>query len=274
MRKLATLALCALVVSGVVGSGVAWAKSSTAIVTVLHGLPGLTADVYVNGELTLDGFEPLSSTDPLELPAGSYDIAIREVGASADSEPALEGTVKLEAGTNVSIIAHPNSEGVPALSVFQNDVRPVKAGMTRLEVRHVAAASDLDVSVDQKATLTGLGTGKAGTKVLPAGRHDITVTEAQQSASLIGPETINLKEGTARILYVTGSLDEGTLDLMSQTLTGLQSRTSVFTGDGGLAAEPRFPLWATALMIIGALAVAGAAWSLVRSSSLATRPGR
>jgi len=261
MRRLTVLALFALVVSG---SGIAWAGPATATVTVLHGLPGLTADVYVNGKLTLDGFKPLSSTSPLKLPAGSYDIAIREVGAPADSKPAMEGTVQLKAGTNVSIIAHPDSQGTPSLSVFQNDLAPVKAGMTRLEVRHVAAAPELDVWVDGKRTLTEIQTEKAATKVLSAGEHPVLVTESRQTAGLIGPEGVNLKEGTARILYVTGSLDEKTLDLMSQTLTGLQSGPGVLSGNGGFAATRGFPAWAAALMVLGALAVGGSAWSLLR----------
>src|SRR5207249_5113713 len=144
-----------------------------------------------------------------------------------------------------------DSAGTPSLSVFVNDLKPVKAGKTRLEVRHVAAAPDLDVWVDGKPTLTQLGTGKERTKVLSAGKHPILVTEAQQTAGLIGPDSVSLKEGTARILYVTGSLAEKTLDLMSQTLTGLQSGAGVLSGDGGLAAAPGFPTWAAALMVLG-----------------------
>lgn len=271
MRKLSALVLFALVLSL---SSVAQAKPGTAIVTVLHGLPGLTADVYVNGKLTLDGFKPMSATSPLELPAGSYDVAIREVGAPADSEPALEGTAELKAGSNVSIVAHPDAQGTPSLTVFENDLTPVKAGRTRLEVRHVAAASDLDVWVDGEPTLTALGAGKAKTKMLPAGDHPILVTQAQQTDGLIGPDGMNLKEGTARILYVTGSLDEGTLDLMSQTLAGLQSGPGVFSGDGGLAAPPGFPVWVAALMVVGMLAVAGSAWSLVRVRGIRARSDR
>ena len=39
-------------------------------------MPGLTVDVYVNGDLTLEDFAPDTVTDELELPAGDYDIAI------------------------------------------------------------------------------------------------------------------------------------------------------------------------------------------------------
>src|SRR6266536_977833 len=65
------------------------AGSGLATITILHGLPKVTADVYVNGKLTLDGFEPESATGALSLPAGDYDVAIREVGSSPTSDPAL-----------------------------------------------------------------------------------------------------------------------------------------------------------------------------------------
>lgn len=79
----------------------AQARPARTTVTVLHALPGFTADVYVNGKLTLSGFEPETATDPLELPPGRYRIAIRDVGAAPTSEPALAGTVTLKAGENL-----------------------------------------------------------------------------------------------------------------------------------------------------------------------------
>src|SRR5713101_4733353 len=50
--------------------------ASNASITVLHGLPQFTADVYVNGKLLLDGFKPESVTQPISVPAGTYHIAI------------------------------------------------------------------------------------------------------------------------------------------------------------------------------------------------------
>src|SRR5438094_9556674 len=71
------------------------APATPATVTIMHGLPGFTADVYVNEKLTLDGFKPKDATPALSLPAGRYDIAIRNVGESADTKPALQASVKL-----------------------------------------------------------------------------------------------------------------------------------------------------------------------------------
>lgn len=43
------------------------AADGDAMLSVLHGVPDLTVDVYVNGDLTLDDFEPGDLAGPLEL---------------------------------------------------------------------------------------------------------------------------------------------------------------------------------------------------------------
>src|SRR5438093_3900940 len=103
----------------------AQANPVTATVTVLHALPGFTADVYVNGKLTLSGFKPETATDPLALPPGRYKIDIRDVGAEPTAKPVLSGAVTLTAGQNLSIIAGLTAQGDPELNVFQNDLTRV-----------------------------------------------------------------------------------------------------------------------------------------------------
>ena len=50
--------------------------ADTATVSVLHAVPDTPVDVYANGERLIDDFQPGTLTDPLELPAGSYDLAL------------------------------------------------------------------------------------------------------------------------------------------------------------------------------------------------------
>jgi hypothetical protein len=40
-------------------------------VSILHGVPGLTVDVYANGDKILSNFAPGTLTDPLKLSEGS-----------------------------------------------------------------------------------------------------------------------------------------------------------------------------------------------------------
>ena len=132
------------------------AQDGTGTVTVLHGVPDLTVDVYVNGDLTLEDFAPGTVTDPLSLPAGDYDIAIRPADAAADSDPAISGSTTLPAGANASIIAHLTESGDPTLGVFVNDTSEVAAGEARLGVRHTAAAPAVDIAANGDVVAEGL----------------------------------------------------------------------------------------------------------------------
>lgn len=253
-------------------AGPAWgtqAAPATATVTVLHALPAFTADVYVNGELTLSGFEPETATDPLELPAGRYTLEIRDVGASPDSEPALRGTLKLEAGQNLSIIAGLTEEGEPALNVFANDLTRVAPGRSRLIVRNVADTASFGVQLDGELVFRRVPNSGEKTQGFEAGVYSF---EATAGESTIGPEELVLEEGTAGIVYTVGSVEGGTLDLMFQTIRALQSAPgSVLTGDGGLAAPQGFPAWASATMVLAVLGLVGSVTVLVRRRSAADR---
>ena len=77
----------ALVALGAVAP--AGAAESPAMLSVLHGVPDLTVDVYVNDELTLDDFAPGDLAGPLELPAGTYTVAITASDAADASDPAI-----------------------------------------------------------------------------------------------------------------------------------------------------------------------------------------
>ena len=259
MRKLLSLLASLLIV--VAFAGGAWAKAkANSSVTIVHGLPRFTADVYVNGELLLSGFKAESTTDPLTLEEGEYDVAIRDVGSPADSEPALQDVITLNGGLNVSIVAHLDEGGTPALSVFENDLSQIPAGESLLVLRHQAAAPAVDVMSDGETLLTDVTSGNEADTNLAVATHEVAVAAAGGGEELVSPTALQFEEGTAHVLYLIGSADDDTLDLMVQTVSGLQSAPSgVATGDGGLAETPAFPAWAAIVMI-------GAAFVLVASS--------
>jgi hypothetical protein len=229
------------------------AQARPATVTVLHALPGFTADVYVNGKLTLSGFKPETATDPIELPAGRYRIEIRDVGADPASEPALAGTVTLKAGENLSIIAGLTVDGDPQLNVFRNGLTRVPPGRARLIVRNVADVASIGVRLDGKRVFGSVPHGdQQRAQLEAAGPHQLEATVSGDVA--IGAEDLMLQEGTVGIVYAVGSASGGTLDFMFQTIRELQSSpTSVLTGDGGLATSTALPAWALATMTLAAL---------------------
>ncbi|HMO11653.1 MAG TPA: DUF4397 domain-containing protein, partial [Actinotalea sp.] len=65
------------------------AATGTASLSVLHGVPGLTVDVWVNGERTLDDFTPGTLAGPLDLAPGTYSVAITASDAADASSPAI-----------------------------------------------------------------------------------------------------------------------------------------------------------------------------------------
>jgi hypothetical protein len=226
------------------------AASRQASVTIIHGLPGFTADVYLNGDLLLDGFKPTSTAGPLQLDPGSYEVGIREVGAPADSPPVLSGTLRLSSRSNISIVAHLTRSGDPTLGVFHNTFEHVSPGRSLLYVRNVAAVPPLSVRLDDRLVKSGLREGGEWSVATAPGRHMIAFGSGAANDVLIPPTDIHLDEGVAQIVYVVGSAKADNLDLMLQTVRGVRSAPSgVLTGDGGLGAEPGFPPWAVAVMV-------------------------
>ena len=54
---------------------------------VVHGIPGVPVDVYVNDNNQLPNFQPSTVAGPLTLPAGDYNIKIRPAGDAAVIRP-------------------------------------------------------------------------------------------------------------------------------------------------------------------------------------------
>lgn len=200
------------------------ATDDAAQLSVLHGVPDLTVDVWVNGERTLDDFEPASLAGPLELPAGTYSVAITAADAEDDSEPVLGPLdLPLEAGGNYTAVAHLDADGAPTASFFTNDISETAAGEGRLTVRHTAAAPEVDILAGGEAVISGLANGSEESLDLPAGTVPAAVAAAGTTEPVLGPVDVPVEEGTSTIVYAWGSLEDDTLDVATQTITGLHS---------------------------------------------------
>ena len=215
------------------------AQESDASVVVVHGIPDTTVDVYVNDELTLDDFAFTTVTEPLRLPAGDYAIAVRAGDAEPTAAPILSANAALEGGQNVSLVAHLTEGGDPALTPFVNDTAPTAAGNGRLVVRHTAAAPAVDVLAGGSPVFTNLANPNEAKADLPAGTVAAAVALTGTTEPVIGPADVPVTEGGATIVYAVGSAEAGNLQVLSQTVSGLDSPpAAVNTGTSGLAAEP------------------------------------
>jgi hypothetical protein len=239
------------------------AASGKATVTVIHGLPHFVADVYVDGKLLLNGFEPEAAAGPLELAPGTYHLAIRDVGASSDAPPALAATVELRAGHNYTAAAHLSPGDGVALSLFDNDISPIPLGKSRLVVRDLAAAPPLNVQVDGTTLFAGLRSSRSRSSVIGPGAYRIGAQADDGSSVTIPATPVELSAGEEGFVYVIGSAQDGTLDLMFQSVNGLSVLADgVQAGSGGMAAPPGFPRWAIVLMILAGVSIAASGVAL------------
>lgn len=193
-----------------------------ALLSVLHGVPGLTVDVWVNGELTLDDFTPGTLAGPLELAAGDYRIAITASDATSAENPVIGPVdVELDEGRNYTAVAHLSADGAPTASLFTNDTKaPRNDEKGKLTVRHVAAAPAVDVLAGGSAVIEDLRNPDEATLKLKAGTISAAVAAAGTTDPVIGPADINVEAGKNTIVYAWGSVADNNLKLAVQVVGG------------------------------------------------------
>jgi len=251
-------------------------SDTAADLSVLHGVPDTPVDVWVNGELTLDDFQPGDLAGPLELPAGTYSVAITAPDAADDSQPVIGPVdLPLAAGTSYTAVAHLGADGAPTATLFTNDIATTAAGEGRLTVRHTAAAPAVDILAGGQAVVSGLENPKEAVLNLPAGTVSAAVAVAGTTDPVIGPADVDVAEGVNTIVYAWGSAEDGNLDLAVQTIEGLHSSPDgVNTGSAGLAADsdPAPLVWAGAALL--ALLTAAAAFGRRLQPATVRQEGR
>lgn len=219
MRKLLSLLAVLVLMTGAVGAASA---ADTATGYVVHGIPGLVVDVYVDGQLFVEDFKPDTIAGPLVGPANrSANVVI--VPANGDpSQPALEATVSFPAGANVSIVAHLTEAGAPTLSIFNNDFSKTGSGQTRLIVRHTAAAPAVDAlffpGTANELRVGPLANGQQTAAGLPAGNYTAALVPAGTSTAVYGPFSSDLKAGKVYVVYAVGTLGS-TFKLLTQEIS-------------------------------------------------------
>ena len=230
-------------------AGPAGAQEATATVTVIHAVPaedGFPADVYLNGDLIIDGFVFEAASEAFAVPAGSAQLEVFPEGAdpAADS-PAVEAEVTLESGVDYSVVAQ-LVEDAPVLTVFVNDTSQLEPGQSRLTVRQASAVEDIDVAIDGEGLFEGLAQAVDATADLAAGPHDVSFLA---TGEVLVERSLSLPEGELLVLYAVGTPNNDSFNLLAQSVIAQQTTPSgVPTGTGGLKAgvDP------TPMMMLGA----------------------
>jgi hypothetical protein len=262
----------------VVGAGSAVAAAGDGTVYVVHGIPGVTVDVYVNGTKTLPNFTPGTVAGPLTLPAGSYAIKVFAAGADPSTATAvIDTTVNLPAGANASLVAGLDASAKPTLFTFVNDVSAAPAGQGRLAVGHTAAAPAVDVLANGSPAFTNLVNGKEDAAALPVGTISASVTATGTTTPvLIGPANVPVTAGMLTVVYAIGAPAKGstasTLGVVTQQIPLASTQMAVQTGTSGLLDRSGgIPAWAIAALAFALVGLLASGGLLVRSRAAHAR---
>jgi Domain of unknown function (DUF4397) len=265
--KRALAALVALLVATLLAGPATAGAQAGATVMLLHGIPGATVDVVVDGEVVIPSFEPGTMQD-LSSFAGQT-LANVEVRAAGTTTVVIGPVPSLEvpAAGNWTVVAHLGADGTPTLTPFENDTAPVAAGQGRLTVRHTAAAPAVDIVLaDGSRPFTNLSNPDEASADLPAGEiagARVAPTGAEPIADV---PTVELQTGTNLVVYAVGSLDDETFTFFTQTIEGLGGGPSaVNTGNSAVPSDGA-PFVAWLAVAAGVLAMAGAGAVLIRRS--------
>ncbi|NNE72421.1 MAG: DUF4397 domain-containing protein [Acidimicrobiales bacterium] len=223
---------------------------------LLHGIPDVDVDVEAGGANVIEGFS-FGDTQDLSSLAGSTLEGLKVKAAGTDTVAIDAGDVALPAAGNFTAVAHLDADGVPALTVFENDTSTIAAGEGRLVVRHAAAAPEVDILADGAVAFAAVPNGAEGSIDLPAGTISASVVPAGATEPVvIGPADLPITEGSSLTVYAVGSLDGETLTVLTESIDGLGSApAAVNTGNSPIESSSG----ANTLLLLGlALALAAA----------------
>ena len=206
---------------------------STATVSLMHGIPGTTVDVVVDGAVVIPNFEPGTMQDISSF-AGQTLMNVEVRAAGTDTVvigPVAE--LAVPASGNWTVLAHLTADGTPTLTPFENDTSTLPAGQGRLVVRHTAAAPAVDIVLaDGSRPFTNLSNPNEASAALPAGEIAGAKIAPAGGDPIADVPTVDLQAGTDLIVYAVGSLEGGSFTFYTQTISGLGgSPTLVNTGN-------------------------------------------
>lgn len=196
-------------------------------VFLVQGMPDAVFEVQVGPDRRLKGlrfgqFYNLRAFAGTTLP---FAVKILDTG-----EPvvATDG-YSVPSDRSSSLIVHHGIDGSGALTAFDNELDRLGSGMSRLVVRHLAAAEPFDVLVDGELLLTGIEHGWEESIELPPGDVSVTLEVNGADAMAVGPVDVSLTPGDRIVVYGFGSADDETLAIVTDVVHGSEGES-----DGGL----------------------------------------
>jgi len=192
------------------------AQAQTGELSAVHGIPGLDEPVvvYLNGVESFS-FDFGETFGPVPVATDDYLIEVYYQGAPV---PELTGTVTVDEGGSYTAVAHLNSESAFTLSLFVNEISPLRWWFARLQIHHLAVAPPVDASIRRgnsrwpKVELSGLSNGDQATATdISAGNYNVGLLA--DDAEVFNTGKIKLRYGNNFGVYAVGVFPD-TFDLI------------------------------------------------------------
>ena len=215
MKRLLTIVAAVAAIAAAPSS--AGAQSATPAISLVHGIPGITVDLVVDGSVVLDAFTPGSIVDITSF-AGRTLNDVEVVDEAGDTVIGPVATLEIPASGNWSIVAHLDGGGEPTMSSFENNLEEPDDGDARLTVRHTAEATAVDVVIADQRPITNAANGASAELELPAGDLVDASIALAGGSPVLDIEDVTLAANTNTVVYVVGSADDDTLDIVVQII--------------------------------------------------------
>ena len=171
--------------------------SGSVRIRVAHFSPDTPAvDVFVNGDAAITGLAFPTVTDWIELPAGTYEVAVAPAGAGIGAAAIGPANFDLPAGGWITVAAVGSlGRGTLKPAVLVEDYARLEAGQSRVTVFHgIEGVPPVDVLANGATAIQVLGfPGSLGSNdgkfavTVPAGVYDFRVIVTRQLAA--SPDT-------------------------------------------------------------------------------------
>ncbi len=234
-----TTVIVATPLVGAVSAGAAEpaAIAGTGSVTMVHAVPGLVADISVDGKEVLKDFTASRVTDPVTLSAGPHTVAVKADNGPSAGKTVLTATLDIAAGSTSTAVAGLAPDGSPKAFLFPETAQPVPNGKAGVVIRTVGATGPVTMVVDGAPLPTSLPSGGSFTADLAPGAHSVLVRDTSTGAVVLAAQSAPLQADRVTTLYLTGSAKDKTLSWVATTrlASSVVPLNTVPTGDGSTA---------------------------------------
>lgn len=201
-----------------VGAPPASAEGTDAVLTVVHGVRGLVADVRLDDKLVLSGFAPERVTDPLTVPAGTHHLQVWPSGAAQGTPAVIDQQITLTPGEQATAGVGLDAAGKPLVTVFDDSALLASSGGTALVVRSLAESAPVKVVAGAQTITPALAVSQQQVQQVAPGTYPVTVTAGDSPAPLVPAQDVPVVAGRAVVLYLIGSQSDATLGWVAQTV--------------------------------------------------------